>query len=163
MTQAPVLSLPDFSIPFILETDASGSAIGAVLQQRGHPLAFFSKALCLRMQRASTYVRKLHAITTAVHKWRQYLHGHSFTILTDHRSWKDLMTPEQQTYLAKLLGYNYNIQYKSGKSNVVVDALSKVPQPEASQYWLLSMPHFIFLDTLQKHFTNSAAFQAKLH
>lgn len=73
------------------------------------------------------------------------------------------MTPEQQTYLAKLLGYNYNIQYKSGKSNVVVDALSKVPQPEASQYWFLSMPHFIFLDTLQKHFTTSAAFQAKLH
>lgn len=68
MTQAHVLSLPDFSIPFILETDASGSAIGAVLQQRGHPLAFFSKALCPRMQQASTYVRELHAITTAVRK-----------------------------------------------------------------------------------------------
>lgn len=114
MTQAPVLALPDFSVPFTLETRSSGLAMGVVLMQHGHPLAFFSKTFCPRLQRASTYVLELHAITTAIRKWRQYLLGHPFIILTDHKSLCELMnqviqTPEQQVYLSKLLGYDYSI------------------------------------------------------
>ena len=45
MTSPPVLALPDFSQPFIVETDAFGRGIGAVLMQGGHPLAYISKAL----------------------------------------------------------------------------------------------------------------------
>lgn len=71
MTQALVLSLPDFSIPFTLKTDVSGTAMGVFLTQRGHPLAFFSKAFCPCLELASTYVRELHAITMAIRKWRQ--------------------------------------------------------------------------------------------
>lgn len=66
------------------------------------------------MQCESSYVCELHAITTVIHKWCQYLLGHQFTILTDHRSLKDLMPqviqmPKQQYYLAKLLDYDYII------------------------------------------------------
>jgi hypothetical protein len=129
MTQAPTLSLPNFSKPFVLETDASGLAMGAVLMQDSHPIAFFSKPFCPRLRRSSTYIREIHAITTAVKKWRQYLLGHPFVIYTDHQSLKELLThvvqtPEQQVYLAKLMGYEYSIHYKSGKTNVVADALS---------------------------------------
>jgi hypothetical protein len=70
---APVLVLPDFSLPFHIETDASGSEIGIVLQQNGHPLAFISKALSPRNQGLSVYEKEYLAILLAVEQWRHYL------------------------------------------------------------------------------------------
>ena len=55
LTSAPVLALPDFSQPFSVETDASGTGIGAVLMQHGHPLAYLSRALGPRSRGLSTY------------------------------------------------------------------------------------------------------------
>lgn len=92
VSSTPVLRLPDFSIPFFPETNASSIGMGVVLTQKGHPIAFFSKAFSPKLLQASTYVRELATITVAVKKWRQYLLGHHFTILTDHRSLKELMT-----------------------------------------------------------------------
>jgi hypothetical protein len=109
MSAAPVLALPNFAEKFILETDASGTGMGAVLIQNSHPICYYSKQFCPRLLAASTYVRELCAITSAVKKWRTYLLGSTFVIHTDQRSLKELMTqviqtPEQQFYLAKLLG-----------------------------------------------------------
>ena len=70
MTCAPVLALPNFSEPFVIETDASRTAMGAVSMQKDHPIAFFNKVFGPRLTHASTYIRELHAIVTAVRKWR---------------------------------------------------------------------------------------------
>nr|XP_034889166.1 uncharacterized protein LOC118029398 [Populus alba] len=91
MTQPPVLSLLDLNQPFVVETDALGSGLGAVLMQVGYPIAFISKALGPRQQALSTYEREMLAILQAVTKWRHYLWGRHFMIRTDHISLKYML------------------------------------------------------------------------
>ncbi|GJV75382.1 retrotransposon-related protein [Tanacetum coccineum] len=86
MCQAPVLALPNFQEEFIIETDASGYGIGAVLQQKGHPIAFLSKTLAPRHQSLSAYEKELLAVVVALQKWRGYLLDRHFKIRTDHFS-----------------------------------------------------------------------------
>lgn len=63
-----VLALPDFQLPFTIETDVSSTGMGAVLSQKGHPIAYFSKPFSQKLLCASTYVRELATITSAVKK-----------------------------------------------------------------------------------------------
>jgi len=70
----------------------------------------------------------MYVITTAVPKLRHCLLGHHFIVWTDHKSLKemqiqDIQTPKQQAWLPKLLGYDFNIEYKKGIQNQVVDEL----------------------------------------
>ena len=59
-----------------------------------------------------------------------------------------IQTPEQQTYLSKLLGFDYTIKYKPGATNVVADALSRIVPADATCL-ALTMPHFTFLNQLR--------------
>ncbi|XP_047979333.1 uncharacterized protein LOC125221252 [Salvia hispanica] len=138
MTSAPVLRLPDFELQFCVETDASDVGIGAVLMQKNHPVAFFSKKLGPRRRVASTYHKELYAIVEAVQKWRQYLLGREFVIRTDQKSLKELLqqviqTPDQQLYVRKLMGYRFVIEYKRGITNKAADALSRQHESEGTQ------------------------------
>lgn len=130
LSTAPVLALPDFTVPFNVETDASGIGIGAILQQRGHPLAFISKALSPRNQGLSTYEKEYLAILMAVDAWRHYLMQSEFVIHTNQKSLihlneQRLHTPWQQKVFCKLLGLRYKIVYRRGVDNGVADALSR--------------------------------------
>lgn len=91
MTTTPVLTLPDFSQPFVVETDASQEGMGAVFIQNQRPLAFISKAFPPRKKGLSAYERELWAFIHAVQKWRTYLFGNQFIIKTDHQSLKYLL------------------------------------------------------------------------
>lgn len=130
---APMLVYPNFQLPFIVETDACDLGVGVVLLQGEHLVAFYSKKLSPLRQKASTYAKELWAIT--VRKWRHYLLGATFTIKIDHHSLKHLInqviqTPEQQYFLAKLLGYSYKIVYRKGHENIAADALSRLPMED---------------------------------
>ena len=91
MIQAPVLALPDFAKQFVVESDASGTGLGAVLMQDGRPIAYYSKALSGRALVRFTYEKELMAIVLSVHQWRNYLLGWWFRIRTDHKSLKYLL------------------------------------------------------------------------
>ncbi|XP_061369967.1 uncharacterized protein LOC133312735 [Gastrolobium bilobum] len=154
MSQTPVLRLPNFEELFILDTDASNYGVGAVLLQGEHPISYFSKRLGPRLANASTYIRELYAITTAVKRWRQYLLGAKFIIRTDHRSIKELLTQtihtaEQQKYLCKLMGYSFQIEYKPGHANIVADALSRIFDEDGALCVTLFVPEFDLLSEIK--------------
>lgn len=130
MVKAPVLVLPDFSKPFTVEVDASGLGIGAILIQDHHPMAYLSQALNPKDQGLSTYEKELLALLLVVDKWRHYLQQNFFTVKTDHFSLKFLKdqrisTMLQHKGLTKLLGLNFDIQYRKGSKNSAADALSR--------------------------------------
>lgn len=138
MCNSPVLALPDFSQPFVIETDACGIGIGAVLMQKGRPLAYFSKALGPKAAAQSVYEKEAIAILEALKKWRHYILGGSLIIKTDQQSLKFMMSQRlvegiQHKLLLKLMEFDYVIEYKSGKENLVADALSRSPNLKEEQ------------------------------
>jgi hypothetical protein len=90
------------------------------------------------------------AILHVVELWHPYLLGQRFQIKTDHQSLKyfldqSISSQEQKKWVTKLFGYHYEIIYKKGNDNVMVDALSRKYEDEGSLFSL----SFIVLDWLQ--------------
>jgi hypothetical protein len=130
MCKALVLTTPDFTKTFIAECDASGNVIGIVLMQEGRPLAFESRPLKGKDLHEPIYEKEMMAILHALKKWHPYLIGSHFKVKTDHDSLKyfleqRLSLEEQQKWVTKILGYDFEIVYKKGKQNVVADSLSR--------------------------------------
>ena len=120
MSNPPVLALPNFDKLFVVECDASGVGLGAVLMQEGRAIAFHSQALKGRSLALSTYEKELLALVTVMQRWRPYLVGNSFLVRTDQQSLKYILeqkigTPAQQKWITKLLGYAFIVEYKKGK------------------------------------------------
>lgn len=86
MSSCPVLAIPNFSLPFVVECDASREGIGAVLTQRGHTIAFESRKLNQSEKGYSIYDKEMLAIMHALHKFRQYLVCGRFIVKTHHNS-----------------------------------------------------------------------------
>jgi hypothetical protein len=125
-----------------VECDASGNGIGAVLMQEGRPLAFESRPLKGKDLHKPIYEKEMMEILHALKKWCPYLIGRHFKVKTDHDSLKyfleqRLSSKEQQKWVTKILGYDFEIVYKKGKKNVVADALSRKDE-DVEAFLLLS-------------------------
>ncbi len=137
LQSAPVLLIPDPKLPFVLTTDASGFATGAVLQQdpdgKGlRPVGYLSNKLTKAERRYPTHQQELLAVVQAIEHWRHLLHGRKFRVLTDHNSLRFFMTQpnltsRQARWQEKLSALDFEIEYIKGKTNVVADAFSRRP------------------------------------
>ncbi|PHT77018.1 hypothetical protein T459_20540 [Capsicum annuum] len=138
MTTVPVLALADFTKPFIFKTDACCKGMGEVLMQEGRPLVYSSKALGPRNLGLSTYEKEYIVVLAAVDRWKHYLQGGHFIIKTDHQSLKYLLDQRATTLLpqkglTRLMGLDFEVQYKKGTDNRVADALSRRVKEEVAE------------------------------
>jgi hypothetical protein len=149
-TMAPVLQLPDFTITFTVECDASGSRFGVVLPQGGGPIAFFIHAVVPHHVKLAVYERELIGLVKAVQHWWPYLWSCQYIVRTDHYSLKymldqRLLTILQHAWVSKLFGYRFTVEFKPGHLNVAADALSRHDE-EPPSVKVVSLPEFEFFD-----------------
>jgi hypothetical protein len=131
MSSAPVLKLPDWSKPFVVQTDASGVAIGAVLMQDGHPIAYESRKMIPAELNYHAGEQELLAVIHALTVWRCYLEGAEFTVVTDHNpntfmASKPDLRGRKARWSEFLQRFHFTWVYKPGKVNIA-DPLSRNP------------------------------------
>ena len=158
--QAPNLSFPDFTKPFLLEMDTSGRGLGAVLSQkqadgRYHPITYASRVMNETKQRYHSNKQEFLALKWAVtEQFHEYLspyrkNRNEFIVRTDNNLLTYIFSSANldatgQRWVARLASYNFSLEYQKGKDNTVADFLSRMnerlPDEEVQEY-LNQIPH----------------------
>jgi hypothetical protein len=137
LVEGPALQLPNFDDAFIVNCDTSGTGFGAVLHQDNgriayynRPIAFYCRPIAAQHAKLVAYERELIGLVKAVHHWHPYHWAWSFVVRTDHFALKYLLdqrlsTIPQHTWVSKLFGYDFRVEYLPGKANTAADALSR--------------------------------------
>ena len=152
--QAPILAFPDFNKPFLLETDASGRGLGAVLSQkqadgRYHPITYASRVMNETEQRYHSNKQEFLALKWAItEQFHEYLspygkNRNEFVVRTDNNPLTYIFISTNldaagQRWVARLASYNFSLEYQKGKDNTVADFLSRMdehlPEEEVQEY-----------------------------
>ncbi|CAF3112847.1 unnamed protein product, partial [Rotaria sp. Silwood2] len=142
LTTDLILNLPDDTLTFKLQTDASVDGIGAVLLQLtpngDRPLAYMSKKLTKTQTNWPTIEQECYAIVQAIEKWDKYLRGHEFILETDHEPLIHFTNKEQlnkrcERWRLKLAEYRFKVKHIQGKKNHMADYLSRSPVEVAEE------------------------------
>lgn len=138
MIQAPVLATPDFEKPFIVQCDASDLAISGVLVQKDpetneeKPIAFASRKLRGAELNYTTTEKECLAVIFSIEKFKQYIEGLQFEVITDHSALLWLLKQQDlkgrlARWVLLIQQYDFDIKHIKGKNNVVPDAISRFP------------------------------------
>lgn len=134
LVSAPILSCPDFTKHFYVQTDASDFGLGAVLTQVHEDgekvISYLSRSLTPTERKYSVTEKECLAVVYSVEKLRGYLEGVRFTVITDHYSLKWLFSIKDPVgriarWAVRLQQYNFDIVHRSGRENIVPDTLSR--------------------------------------
>lgn len=141
LTSDPVLACPDFTQMFTLQTDASQYGLGAVLTQGEgtdeRVIAYASSTLTQTQRNYSATERECLAVVWGIFKFKEYLEGYSFKVITDHEALKwlnkiDNPTGRIASWALQLQQHDFTVEYRRGALNFVADALSRHPIPFVS-------------------------------
>ena len=140
--QAPILSFPDFTKPFLLETDTSGRGLEAVLSKkqadgRYHPIPYASRVMNETEQRYHSNKQEFPALKWAItEKFHEYLspygkNRNKFVVCMDNNPLTYIFSSANldaagQQWVARLASYNFSLEYQKGKDNMVADFLSQM-------------------------------------
>ena len=130
ITSEPVLRLPDLELSFEVHTDASDRALGGVLVQEGHPVAFESRKLCAAKQRYNAHEKEMTAVIHCLETWKHYFMGTQLVVVTDNvantffKTQKKL-TAKQARWQEFLADFDVVWVQRPGRHNQVTDALSR--------------------------------------
>lgn len=136
LTSPPILVYPVADKPFILDTDASNFAVGAVLSQEHdgyeHVVAYMSKSMNKHEASYCTTRKELLAVIIALRNFHPYVYGRPILLRTDNAavSWlKSLKDPTGQVarWLQQLGTYNFTVTHRAGRKHTNADALSRNP------------------------------------
>ena len=139
LTSSPILAYPKFDTMFTVSTDASDTAMGAVLSQmqvgKERVIGYWSLQLDKAQPRYSTIEREALAVVSAIKEFYPYLYGFKFELVTDHNPLTSLKRLHDvggriTRWILFLLQFDFSIVYKLGRSNANADALSCVPSVE---------------------------------
>ena len=130
LTEAPVLTQPNYGKEYVIFSDASLNGLGCVLMQEGKVVAYASRQLKPHENNYPTHDLELAAIVFALKIWRHYLYEEKCFIYTDHKSLKYLPSQRelklrQRRWMELIKDYDCVIDHHPGKANVVADALSR--------------------------------------
>lgn len=137
---APVLAFADFDSPFLLHTDASGVGLGAILYQVQdgveRPIAYASRCLNKSEKHYPAHKLEFLALKWAVcDKFHDYLYGNNFHVRTDNNPLTYVLSSAKldaagHRWVSQLASYNFDLEYRSGRSNGDADALSRIEWPQ---------------------------------
>lgn len=154
LSTAGVLKYPEFDKEFEVHTDASGFAIGGVLMQDGHPVAYESRKLTGSQLRWPTHEKELYAIVHCLKSWRHYVGGRKTKVFTDNISLKYLdskaqATPKELRWYDTIISMDVELIHKPGRDNLVPDALSRREELLTSRLLMLAEED---IDEVEKEF-----------
>uniref|UniRef100_A0A0W0GCX0 Putative reverse transcriptase-rnase h-integrase n=1 Tax=Moniliophthora roreri TaxID=221103 RepID=A0A0W0GCX0_MONRR len=163
-SQQPLLQIPDSTKPFIIESDASKWASGAVLRQKGtdgewHPCGYISHAFDATERNYEIYDRELFAIVRALQTWRHYVMGNGFpvTVLSDHKNLTYFRTAQklnrrQARWSLLLSMFDLRLVHVPGTQMVQSDALSRRPdhvlQEDTDNDNVVLLPDALFINVI---------------